>query len=96
VHQRDNSVYTEIKVQTAILWNSQQVDFMKVMAPLIFAYCESLSGVLRPGSTGFQDKCQPSYLQHISAKECISDFQSALKGCSTFVNSYGFLVDHAH
>jgi len=26
----------------------------------------------------------------------VSDFQSALKGSSTFTNSYGFKVDHTH
>jgi len=44
----------------------------------------SYSGVLRPGSTGFQDKFQHSYLHYISAQKCATDFQSALKGSSTF------------
>ena len=42
------------------------------------------SGVLRPGSTGFQDKFLPSYLHTISAQECATDFQFALKGISIF------------
>jgi len=50
------------------------------------------TGILRPGSSGFQDKFQPFYLHYISAQECITDFQSALKGSSTFVNSYGYLL----
>ena len=31
-------------------------------------------GVLRPGSTGFQDRFQLSYLHCISAQECVTDF----------------------
>ena len=54
------------------------------------------AGILRWGSIGFQDKFQPSYSHYISAKDCVTDFQSALKGSSTLVNYYGFLVDHAH
>ena len=49
-----------------------------------------------PGCTGYQDKFQHSYLHYISPWECATDFQSTLKGSSTFGISYGFLVDHTH
>jgi len=54
------------------------------------------SGVLRSGFTGLQDKFQPYYFHYISDQERVTGFQSALKGSSTSVNSYAFLVDHAN
>ena len=47
-------------------------------------YLEQISGVLRPGSTGFQDKLQHYYLHYIFAQECATDSQFALKWSSTF------------
>ena len=54
------------------------------------------SGVLMLGSTGYQAKFQHSYLHYISPSERATDFPSTIRGSSTIVISYGFLVDHAH
>jgi len=57
--------------------------------------CLTYSGVLRPGYICFQDEFQ-LFLFTLYFCTGMSDFQPALKGSSTFVNSYGFLVNHAH
>jgi len=44
-------------------------------------------GVLRPGSTGFQDKFQHSYLHYNWHRNVLQTFS---------LHSYGFLVDHAY
>jgi len=68
----------------------------KGLVETLYSVHSDCSGVLRPGSTGFQDKLQRSYLHYISVQECATDFQSALKRKLHLFELIWLLVDHAY